>query len=109
MRLGKNERKMFDFAKKYSPEWTGFNTDYQTMRIIDSLVKKGLVVINPFSQFKLNPAVVEQECNDCHKRFYLKYLDNGSYEYICKPCNCESDFSPVDGLSINQYLETIAR
>ena len=40
--------------------------------------------------------IFEQECNGCGAKFRIQYQDNGSYKYIDEPCECESDFSPVD-------------
>ena len=49
--------------------------------------------------------IVEQECNLCKKRFKLMYLSNGTYIYETKPCECKSDFSPLNGPSISEWLE----
>ena len=49
-----------------------------------------------------------QECSECGKRFLLLYWDDGSYEYLEEPCECEASFRPTDGeLSISEWLEKI--
>lgn len=51
-----------------------------------------------------------QECSECGKQFTLLYLDDGSYEYLEEPCECDASFHPVDGeLSISEWLETIKK
>lgn len=54
-------------------------------------------------------AIVEQECNCCGTTFRVQYCENGSYGsyiYIDEPCNCECDFSPVDGApSISEWIK----
>jgi hypothetical protein len=47
-----------------------------------------------------------QECECCGKKFRIKYLLNGSYEYIDEPCECESDFTPANSSipSISQWI-----
>lgn len=48
----------------------------------------------------------EQECHGCGKRFYLRYCSDGTYKHIGESCDCEADFSPVDGeLSISEWIE----
>ena len=48
----------------------------------------------------------EQECHSCGKHFYLKYHSDGTYEYVEEVCDCDTDFSPVEGeLSISEWLE----
>ncbi len=50
--------------------------------------------------------IVEQECENCGNRFYLKYFEDGSYEYISPTCDCESEFHPINGEpSISQWLQ----
>lgn len=50
--------------------------------------------------------IVEQECNCCGTTFRVQYYANGSYIYIDEPCNCECDFSPVDGApSISEWIK----
>jgi hypothetical protein len=53
--------------------------------------------------------IVKQRCNECGRQFNIEYHSDGSYYYIENTCDCESDFSPVDGPSIFQWLEEIAR
>ena len=49
-----------------------------------------------------------QECNECGKLFQITYFEDGTYEYFDDPCNCESGFSPVDGVpSISEWIESL--
>ena len=48
---------------------------------------------------------VLQQCNCCGKHFRLEYMSNGTYSYLDNTCDCESDFTPIDGPSINEWLE----
>lgn len=52
--------------------------------------------------------IATQECCSCGERFKVKYYENGRYEYIEEPCECEGDFMPV-GVepSISEWLESI--
>lgn len=52
--------------------------------------------------------IVKQECQECGKQFRVKYLEDGSYEYIDEACNCESGFHPVeDEQSISQWTDQL--
>ena len=49
---------------------------------------------------------VTQECCSCGERFKVMYYENGWYDYIGTPCECESDFVPTDGEpSICEWIE----
>ena len=53
-----------------------------------------------------NTRIVIQECTCCNKRFPVKYFENGNYEYMSKPCECESDFKPIAGEpSISEWIK----
>ena len=55
MNLSIHEIKTLKFAQKYlSDNWSGYAEDNLTQRTIKSLCNKGLIIINEFSQFKLN-------------------------------------------------------
>lgn len=50
-----------------------------------------------------------QECNSCGAHFAIEYCENGGYNYLDCPCECEDTFSPVDGEpSISEWIESIA-
>ena len=49
--------------------------------------------------------IVYQQCNKCGHMFGVKYSYRG-YEYVGEPCDCESDFHPVDGPSYSEWLES---
>lgn len=52
--LGVHQRKMLEFANKYlKTNWSSFSRDQRTKRTLFSLVKKNLLKINEFGQFKL--------------------------------------------------------
>lgn len=52
-----------------------------------------------------NNAIVLQECNQCGAIFSVQYNRDGSYTYYDEPCDCDSDFSPVNGeLSISEWI-----
>ncbi|MBQ6403317.1 MAG: hypothetical protein IJI27_05375 [Oscillospiraceae bacterium] len=52
--------------------------------------------------------LVKQECDCCGKVFTVRYHSNGTYDYVDEPCDCEANFSPVDGEpSISQWLEAL--
>lgn len=52
--------------------------------------------------------IVEQECHGCGKHFYLEYCSDGTYEYIGIVCDCDADFSPVNGEpSIQEWINSI--
>ena len=46
-----------------------------------------------------------QECDNCHIQFRIMYYVDGTYNYIDEPCECESEFHPVDGPSLTQWME----
>ncbi len=49
--------------------------------------------------------IFEQECNNCGARFKVRYMRDGTYIYIDEPCECDSDFSPVEGNpSMSEWL-----
>jgi len=49
--LGKNQSRIIHFLKKY-PGWHSFSTDDITVKVINSLIKRGLLIVNEFNQFK---------------------------------------------------------
>lgn len=52
--------------------------------------------------------VVMQECQECGKRFPVRYFEDGTIEYISDTCDCEAGFNPIEGKpSISEWLETI--
>ena len=51
--------------------------------------------------------IVEQECDQCGKHFKIRYWGNGSYTYETETCECESEFHPVDDMSMSEWLKTI--
>jgi len=53
-RLGKLQKHALNFCVKYEG-WHSFNKDKTTKRVILSLHKRKLVVINEFGQFAYNP------------------------------------------------------
>lgn len=56
----------------------------------------------------VNCKIVTQECHFCGKRFDLMYWANGTYTYLEEPCECEAEFSPVDGKpTLMEWLEQI--
>lgn len=51
-----------------------------------------------------------QECHSCGKRFTIRYYENGCYDYLDTPCECEDAFTPVGGEpSISEWLESLKR
>ena len=51
---------------------------------------------------------VVQECHSCGAHFTIEYCENGGYDYLDYPCDCDSDFSPAYGEpSISEWLESI--
>ena len=49
-----------------------------------------------------------QSCNECGSQFILRVYNDGTYEYLTNPCDCEGGFSPCDGeLSISQIFDTL--
>ena len=53
---------------------------------------------------------VMQRCGCCGKTFPVQYFENGNCIYSSKlVCDCESDFSQVDGPSIGEWLEKIKK
>lgn len=50
---------------------------------------------------------VTQRCNACGRTFDLIYHSDGTYDYADEGavCGCDSDFSPVDGPSLSEWLE----
>ena len=53
----------------------------------------------------MNKDVYLQECDNCHEQFYVRYASTGIEYDVDSPCECESDFSPVDGPSWSQWKE----
>jgi hypothetical protein len=53
MRLGKLEKQAYDFIKSIPGQWHSFYPNSENKRVMNSLVKKGLIEINQFNQFKL--------------------------------------------------------
>ena len=53
IKLGKLEKDMLDFSKKYYNEWSSYSTDSTTKRVVSSLKKKRLICTNKYHQFKL--------------------------------------------------------
>lgn len=52
-----------------------------------------------------NNDIFEQQCNGCGNIFKVQYLNNGSYNYIDEPCECEDTFSPLSATpSISEWL-----
>lgn len=61
--------------------------------------------------------VVEQECPECGKRFFVRYhakriseteFGDGSIEFLGKPCGCTAEFEPVDkNRRINYWIEDL--
>jgi hypothetical protein len=52
-KMGKLQKKMLEFLKKYPNTWHGYNDDFETRRIIKSMLERGLIETNEFNQFKL--------------------------------------------------------
>jgi len=58
---------------------------------------------------KLKTISVTQKCHDCGQEFNVKYTSTGYYEYTEIPCDCEDNFSPINGQpSIEQWLAQLA-
>lgn len=54
--------------------------------------------------------IVRQQCNECGCEFDLVYWSDGTYTYLDDTCDCESNFSPVDGQpSLSEWLEQIKK
>ena len=54
--------------------------------------------------------IASQECSYCGEQFRVEYAECGGYRFIDFPCECEVEFSPVDGEpSISQWLEYIGK
>lgn len=52
--------------------------------------------------------VVMQECTQCGEHFPVRYLEDGTYDYIRSFCDCESDFVPIEGQpSISEWMESL--
>ncbi len=49
--VGRHQVKLLDFAHRY-PTWHSYSTDRDTLRAVNSLVKKGCLITNEFGQFK---------------------------------------------------------
>lgn len=55
-----------------------------------------------------NNAIALQRCNQCGATFLVQYNRDGSYTYYDEPCDCDSDFSPVNGeLSISEWIKRV--
>lgn len=51
---------------------------------------------------------VKQECCSCGERFTVRYYENGWYDFLDTPCECEDGFTPADGEpSISEWLESL--
>lgn len=51
---------------------------------------------------------VPQVCNDCNSIFVIRYCSDGTYDYVSEPCECESEFHPVEGKpTFAEWLESI--
>ena len=49
-----------------------------------------------------------QSCNACGCQFIIRVFEDGTYDYLTEPCECESEFSPCDGeISISQSVEAL--
>ena len=51
--IGKYQKSMFTFLKKYPGEWHSYSQDSLTKKTLTSLKKKGLVCTNKYHQMKL--------------------------------------------------------
>lgn len=54
--------------------------------------------------------LAKQKCNTCGKEFVVRYNADGTYDYLPneKVCDCENDFSPVDGvMTIDEWIKKI--
>lgn len=51
--IGKYQKSMYEFLKKYPGEWHSYSKDSLTKKTVSSLKKKKLICINKFSQMKL--------------------------------------------------------
>ena len=48
------------------------------------------------------------ECEKCGEEFRVRYLHDGSYEYLEFPCGCEAEYHPINGEpSISEWLESL--
>jgi hypothetical protein len=76
------------------------------------MVQSGVIVfvngVTERKDNKMKTKIVKQECNECGRQFNVEYSSNGGYNYIENTCDCESDFSPVDGPSISEWMEETA-
>ena len=52
--IGKQQRNALAFIKQCNG-WHSFSKDQTTKRAIKGLEKRGLVIVNKYSQFKVNP------------------------------------------------------
>ena len=54
----------------------------------------------------MKETIVMQECGQCGKIFPIKYFEDGSIEYTSDSCDCEAEFSPIEGQpSISEWLK----
>lgn len=54
--------------------------------------------------------LAKQKCHCCGKEFVVRYNADGTYDYLPNEevCDCENDFSPVDGvITIDEWLKKI--
>ena len=52
--------------------------------------------------------IVTMECSRCGDEFEVRYLRDGTYEYLRTPCECEADFHPLNGEpSISEWLASL--
>jgi hypothetical protein len=51
-RMGKRQRELMKFAKKYYPKWENYAGDTKTKRLVESLVARGLLETNLYQQFR---------------------------------------------------------
>lgn len=51
--IGKNQCNLLNFAFKYQ-SWHSYSKDKPTLKALNALVEKGVLVINEFEQFKIN-------------------------------------------------------
>ena len=52
--------------------------------------------------------IVTMECEKCGEEFRVRYLHDGSYEYVEFPCDCDAEYHPINGEpSISEWLESL--
>ncbi len=51
--LGKHQKKLLKFAKKYSEAWHFYSQDSLTKKVVKSMQDKGLIIVNEYHQFHL--------------------------------------------------------